>query len=323
MKDLKEYIKEGLFDDIDKIEGKNSLALNTKQLEKEIKDWVCNNYYTDQYCKKSKLLKKRSIKIDTSTSPPTVTMASPFPIYFRWGNSLNNNGMFQWGDVSDSFVSLSPILNTLDGAPKKVDKLFNCTHCVVESLEGGPEEVGEFTVKSRCLKNLKGMPTVKSHITVVSDYLTSLDGCPKVVEGDFLINCSKLKSLKGCSNEVKGDFICEYCTSLETLEGAPKEVGGNFNCDGCKSLKSLKGAPEEVGGGFSCYGCKSLTSLEGAPKKVGGDFDCAYCDNITTLKGCPEEVGGNFEINFNTSLKVIDYKPKKLGGKITNLKAIF
>ena len=38
MKDLKGYIKEGLFDDIDEIEGKNSLEYNTKQLEKDIND---------------------------------------------------------------------------------------------------------------------------------------------------------------------------------------------------------------------------------------------------------------------------------------------
>lgn len=34
MKQLKEYIKEGLFDDIDKQEGKNNLAAQNKQLKK-------------------------------------------------------------------------------------------------------------------------------------------------------------------------------------------------------------------------------------------------------------------------------------------------
>ena len=43
MKDLKEYLVEGLFD-IDDIEGKNSLEYNTKQLEKEIKYWICSHY---------------------------------------------------------------------------------------------------------------------------------------------------------------------------------------------------------------------------------------------------------------------------------------
>ena len=43
MKDLKEYIKEGLFDDVDKLEGKNGLENNLKLLKKEINDWIKTN----------------------------------------------------------------------------------------------------------------------------------------------------------------------------------------------------------------------------------------------------------------------------------------
>ena len=43
MKNLKEYVKEGLFDDLDKIEGKNSLESNAKQIKKEIENWICSN----------------------------------------------------------------------------------------------------------------------------------------------------------------------------------------------------------------------------------------------------------------------------------------
>lgn len=317
MKDLKKYIKEGLFDDLDKLDGKSGLDVQDKQLKKDIIDWICLNYYTDLYCAKSKLLKKRSVKVDTSTSPPTVTITSPFPIYFKWGKNLNNNGMFQWGNMSDSFVSLSPVLNTLDGAPKKVDGIFSCHHSVVESLEGGPEEVNEFKFKSSCLKNLKGMPKVKKHIVVVSESLTSLEGAPKEVEGDFSCSyCLSLKSLKGCPEKVRGSFSCNSCTSLTSLKDCPKEVGGDFSCEYCHSLKTLEGCPKEVEGRFNCSFCNSLETLEGCPEKIKGDFYCRFCASLKTLEDCPEEVGGNFYINFNNYLREIDYIPKKIRKKI-------
>ena len=53
MKDLKEYIKEGLFDDIDKLEGKKGLANNLKLLKKEITDWIIN--HTEERVYKNKL----------------------------------------------------------------------------------------------------------------------------------------------------------------------------------------------------------------------------------------------------------------------------
>ena len=72
MKQLKEYIKEGLFDDVDKLEGKNGLASSTKQLKKDIGDWICNNYYSSFARRSQYKLKKRTIEVDMSTVPPTV-----------------------------------------------------------------------------------------------------------------------------------------------------------------------------------------------------------------------------------------------------------
>jgi hypothetical protein len=78
-----------------------------------------------------------------------------------------------------------------------------------------------------------------------------------------------LTTLEGAPKEVGGDFDCRN-NQLTTLEGAPKEVGGNFYCTN-NQLTSLEGSPNEVGGHFYCYNNK-LTSLQGSPKRVGRDI---------------------------------------------------
>ena len=70
--------------------------------------------------------------------------------------------------------------------------------------------------------------------------LTSLEGCPKYVEGTFYCSDNNLKSLIGCPKEVGGNFYCEN-NQLITLEVAPEYVGGYFHCKNNPNLKSLKG----------------------------------------------------------------------------------
>ena len=142
MKQLKEYIKEGLFDDVDKLDGKNSLESNIKQLKKDIGDWICNNYYSAFACRSQYKLKKRDIEIDTSTAPPTVNCKGD--LYTNKLLSLNNNGMFQWGKVDGCFDCQNCYdLKTLEGAPKEIGGDFNCSYCYdLKTLEGCPEKVG-------------------------------------------------------------------------------------------------------------------------------------------------------------------------------------
>lgn len=59
--------------------------------------------------------------------------------------------------------------------------------------------------------------------------LTSLEGAPKVVKGDFnCTGCDVLTSLKYAPNEVWGYFSCERCDSLKSLEHSPKTVDGDY-----------------------------------------------------------------------------------------------
>lgn len=133
------------------------------------------------------------------------------------------------------------------------------------------------------------------------------------VTGNFICgtvdDTLELSSLEGCPEKVGGDFICGFA-DLTSLEGCPKEVGGNFDCR-FNNLTSLKGCPEKVGGGFDCHGNK-LTSLEGAPKEVDGNFDC-HNSKLTSLEGCPEKVGGYFDCGDN-KLTSLEGAPKEVSG---------
>jgi len=116
--------------------------------------------------------------------------------------------------------------------------------------------------------------------------------------GHFGCSVNKLTSLEGAPSSVGGDFY-SYKNNLTTLEGAPSSVGGNFSCYN-NQLTSLEGAPSSVGGYFNCS-VNHLISLEGAPSSVGGYF---YCDNnkLTSLADIHKrlkKMNGIFYANYN------------------------
>ena len=96
----------------------------------------------------------------------------------------------------------------------------------------------------------------------------------KFNKAKYAFDCSAigLTSLEGCPKEVGGQFTCED-NELVSLEGGPK-TAGSYNCEFNK-LTSLKGAPEKVKYDFNCSNNKTLESLEGCPKEVGGIFSIA------------------------------------------------
>ena len=107
---------------------------------------------------------------------------------------------------------------------------------------------------------------------------------------------NQLTSLEGCPEKVGGDFYCYY-NNITSLEGCPEKVGGDFDC-GYNQLTSLEGCPKKVGGSFDCSYCSGnqLTSLEGCP-----DARAIHCVNnkITSFEGIPEFWEGYLNISNN------------------------
>ena len=120
-------------------------------------------------------------------------------------------------------------------------------------------------------------------INVSSNYLTSIDWAPEVVDGDFKCdkNRDKITSLEGGPKEVKGTFNCNN-SKLTSLEGGPQKVGGNYRCAD-NNLGNLKGIADEVGYSLDASNC-NLTSLEFLPSKIGASL---FIDNnkIMSFRG--------------------------------------
>lgn len=116
------------------------------------------------------------------------------------------------------------------------------------------------------------------------------------VSGYF--NCSEnfLTSLQGCPSSVGGDFRCSMNMPLKSLQFCPPVVGQNFYCY-CSQLTSLQYCPPTIVGNFSCFSNK-LTSLEYCPDYVGRNFVCSD-NHLTTLDHCPSVVGETFMCERN------------------------
>ena len=89
----------------------------------------------------------------------------------------------------------------------------------------------------------------RGNLTITNDMLDKngrLKFKPKEVTGDFrCYDIPKLTSLEGAPKTVGGDFWCNY-TNISSLEGGPKTVDGDFWCNDNPKLTSLKGAPKTV-----------------------------------------------------------------------------
>lgn len=98
----------------------------------------------------------------------------------------------------------------------------------IEHLDEPPERVyGPIVIRANPkLKDIRGLPKIVSLTSNAGIYiqdnraLTSLEGCPEIVEGHF---------------------TCYGSSSLTSLQHAPKHVGGDVNFQACNSLTSLAG----------------------------------------------------------------------------------
>jgi hypothetical protein len=114
------------------------------------------------------------------------------------------------------------------------------------------------------------------------------------VDGDFDINDNrKLTSLEGCPEEIIGDF-CARELAITNLVGGPKRVEGNFYVNNCSKLVSLKGIPHFIGRRLGLQNCSSLHSLEGCPETLNGIL--LYGTPITSLEHFPKKINGNIAI---------------------------
>ena len=196
------------------------------------------------------------------------------------------NGINQAGSANPDGLTHIPLKFN------KVDGHFDCSHNIINTLEGAPKYVtGNFYCESNSL--------------------ISLEGSPERIDGAFDCSNNGLKSLKGSPKYVTGDFNCSN-NGLKTLEESNLIETKSFDCS-YNILTDLKGSPKKVGY-FSC-GYNYLTTLEGCPKIIKGHFDASY-NELTSLKFGPESVNGYFSCN-NNYMKNFEYIPKYIKNSLS------
>jgi len=148
---------------------------------------------------------------------------------------------------------------------------------------------------------------VKGSFSIIRNFLTSLENCPKEVVGNFNCSNNKLTSLEGCPEIVRDSFNCKD-NQLESLRFIPEKIDGSLNCS-INKLTSLENCPKVINGNFECYD-NQLKSLKGCPNVIGGSFNCSY-NPLETLKGGPKIVHGGF-FCMSTNIKSLEGAPEKI-----------
>ena len=115
------------------------------------------------------------------------------------------------------------------------------------TLEGSPDSCGYYFISHMDITNLEGSPDFIDTGFYIShcDKLTSLKGSPTHVGGDYLLNNCPITSLEGCPKIINDSFGCIH-TNIKDFRGGPDKVEGNLSASG-SPLTSLEGLPKQMG----------------------------------------------------------------------------
>ena len=111
------------------------------------------------------------------------------------------------------------------------------------------------------------------------------DWSGKVYQGNIIVSMEKgLTSLDGVPIEVTGDFRIYNCKQLTKIDAFPTKVGGYIRFNGCP-ITSLVGIPDTINGSFYCDD-SNIKNLDGFPSKVKGKaiVGGSYIESLYTGK---------------------------------------
>jgi hypothetical protein len=130
---------------------------------------------------------------------------------------------------------------------------------------------------------------VKGSVYLNSKDLYKIEVQFGIVTGDFDCSLNYLESLEGCPKIVNGYFYCGHCKKIKTLKGCPEEIGidfygSEFYCAGNLDLKSIQYLPKVS---YYNIGDKLRPLLDDYKKlinKLGYDKTQQYWPSIEKMK---------------------------------------
>jgi len=210
-------------------------------------------------------------------------------------------------------------LRSLKNCPKKIDGLFNCgNNKGLQSLIGGPEQVGAIDVHNCSLTNLEGFPKLiktNARVDISGNKLTSLVGLPKEVGKLTIYNNPGLKTLQGCPKIIRGSFEALWL-SITNMIGGPTVVYDDLHLYDTE-INSLEGFPKKVGGNIF-LGNTPLGSIL-FPRIVTLETNRKSQELINKIHSICDIGGGIYKTaddieEENPEIEMDDYEPDEYGG---------
>lgn len=222
--------------------------------------------------------------------PESIAMYACHGSYIVTSNrltSLKNSPVF----VKHDFSCSGNRLTSLVGGPEEVQGRYICTNNLLVSLEGIARIIGSHLYcQNNQLRSLNGIPTLKSGATLAcgSNNISSLTGYgfESIKLTGFYCEMNNLTSLQGAPEFLQGDFDCSN-NPITSFIGAPKFIGGDFYAGELTQLQSLEGFPERVENNvfidkrdlIRIFGSKPVPSLTSQIRnicKVKGNINISY-----------------------------------------------
>lgn len=173
---------------------------------------------------------------------------------------------------------------------------------------------GDLSVKKGAT-NLK-LPTFNIYKVVggfycYNDNITSLEGCPTIIDGSMYCSSKKLASLEGGPIEVTGTFSVSS-EKLRNLKESPELVGNTFCVSNCPSLVSMEGTGT-VGNKIVFETCPNLTSIKNLSSAVSEIF-FIKCSGLSSLNGLPNKLKGKCKISISDcpNIRTLEGLPKNI-----------
>lgn len=125
---------------------------------------------------------------------------------------------------------------------------------------------------------------------------------PEQIHGNLWLH--GVTSLEGCPAIIDGSFECANSPELHDLRGGPRKVTGYYNCSQNPELVSLEGIATDIGGDLNCHNCDMLPSFRGLEKtRIGGNLICSYNMSLMSAEGLPPPNKIENEIRCDTKLQ--------------------
>ena len=288
MKNLKEYIQEGILD------SSNVITMDADIKKQQIMDFISKNYKENNPFGAPENIDLSKLEFINKLNKNNKFVVNYLgSVIFDSNNSSLVSDDFVWGTTHNFIILSNNTLETLEGCPE-ITESFNCSYSKkLVSLKGCPKKInGTFD----CSHN---------------DNLVKLD-CKDTIVNDGFVNLENCKKLKDLSDFPSGTITSIYlggCKMIKSLEGLPSNITGSINCTDCINLVTLKGCPIKIGNHIIIDNTK-IEDLEYCPQKGVIDIKIISCKKLKSLKGLPKRIKGQFICANNSSLNSIEYIPE-------------